>query len=153
MWIRFWLGQLAQLIATVIGWFLLIPFCLAQAWSINARSIKDGRPIDTWKFSWLNAIYGNPEDGVSGGTAVIWRNGMPVPYRPNLWSPLRALLWSGFRNSCDNLKYVFSLPRPEYVNNPGDGGYWIGGPMKYWWKFKFGYQLENGYNVPVVGLK
>jgi len=29
----------------------------------------------------------------------------------------------------------------------------LGGPIVYWWKFKFGYQIENGYNVPVIGLK
>jgi hypothetical protein len=138
---KFWASQLLMTIATILGWFLLIPFCIGKAWSVNARSIKDGRPIDTWKYSWLNYIYGNPEDGVSGGCAVVWTSGSPGPYRPGLstWPGLRAYLWSAVRNSCDNLKYVFSIP--------GDG------PIVHWWKFKFGYQRENGYNVPVVGLK
>lgn len=137
LWLKFWGGQAVQLLAMVLGWVVLIPVCLAKAWKPGEKSIKDWREIDLWKWEWLNYFCGNPEDGVSGGQALINGN---QPYMPNAWfDAWRAYCWSAWRNSCDNLKYVFSIP--------GNG------PMKYVGPFKFGYQTENGYNVPVVGLK
>jgi hypothetical protein len=105
-----------KILAQIIGWFVLIPFCLAQAWEPcwQTERIKDGRPrtIDRWSWAPLNRIYGNPEDGVSGQHALIWVGGIPrkvVPhlkaYRPNTWPPLRAWLWSAWRNSANQLNY------------------------------------------------
>jgi hypothetical protein len=141
---RFIAVQAIQLAATVLGWFVLIPFCLGRLWLADQqlRSIKDGRPIDDWDLPWLNFIYGNPEDGVSGQTALVWGpNGLEA-YMPNAWAPWRAYCWSALRNSCDNLKYVFA---------------WAEGPLwtysfKVWrWTIrgKLGWQEENGYHVPV----
>jgi len=106
-WLWFAIVQLVMLAATVLGWLLLIPFCLAQAWIADASSIKDGRPIDRWSWKPLNSIYGNMEDGVSGQTALIWVNGSLSYYRPRAWAPWRAYLWSAWRNSADGLKYAF----------------------------------------------
>lgn len=73
-----WFGwvQWVMLWATVLGWFLLIPFCLTHAWtkgglwpSINPTH----RAIDRWRWQMLNKVYGNPEDGVSGQTASAAR--------------------------------------------------------------------------------
>lgn len=135
VWMWFVTIQLIQLAATGIGWVLLIPFCLARAWdSYTARSIKDQRVIDTWRWSPLNWIYGNPEDGVSGQTALIWQNGVQVEYMPRAWAPWRAYVWSGWRNSCDNLKYVFR---------------WSGGPWvrKTWSLFGIDLYLQAGWNT------
>lgn len=144
IWLKFFLGQFVMLLAMIIGLLLLPVPCLLRAWRDSAdSSIKDKRKIDEWKWSWLNYIYGNPEDGVSGKYALVWAGGNLVPYLPTAPDWWRAFRWSALRNSVDNLKYVFSRP----LDNGKDG------PIIYWWKFKFGYQLENGFNVPVIGLK
>lgn len=139
-WIWFVMVQLISLVATVVGWFVLIPFCLGRLWLLDmqTKSIKDGRFIDTWDSRIIQAIYGNPEDGVSGAQALISGN---QPYMPEAWAPWRAYCWSALRNSCDNLKYVFA---------------WKDGPFKQWTLFgrpqHAGWQMENGFNVPVISL-
>jgi len=138
-WLWFAIVQLICLVATIVGWFLLIPFCLTRAWVDNATSIKDGRQVDSWRWKPLNAIWGNPEDGVSGLTALVWIDGALTFYRPNAWAPWRAYLWSGWRNSADGLKYIFR---------------WENGPLVEFELFgkphKLGWQLENGVKVPVI---
>jgi hypothetical protein len=138
-WPWFALVQLISLLATVVGWVLLIPFCLARAWILDDQSIKDGRPVDRWRWSVLNVVFGNPEDGVSGGTALVWVNGVLSPYMPNAWAPWRAYCWSAWRNSADGLKYVFA---------------WENGPFKevtvFGKRHKIGWQRENGVKVPVI---
>lgn len=138
-WVWFWTVQLIMLVAMIIGWFVLIPFCLAHAWKDDAAiSVKDGRKISVWKWGLLNRIAGNKEDGASGKEALVNGN---RPYMPNAWAPWRAYLWSGWRNSVDNLKYEFADPK---------------GPLLEWKLFgrpqKIGYQMENGFNVPVISL-
>lgn len=98
-WTYFAFVQLISLIATMIGWVLLIPFCLREAW-VPAGS------IDRWALGPFNLIYGNPEDGVSGRYALIWNaeGTTRVPYMSNAWAPWRAYLWSGWRNSANGLK-------------------------------------------------
>jgi hypothetical protein len=92
----------------VVGYFILIPPCLSRAWEPCQSTInpfgRAPRPISRWINPWLNTIYGNREDGVSGAEALVWftpPGGQPVrvPYRPNTWAPLRAWLWSAWRNS------------------------------------------------------
>lgn len=166
IWLKFAFAQLVQFIAAFAGLLVLIPFCLAHAWTAGGEpklrgpdnyrllqvfSIKDGRPIDIWKWrrlNLLNRVYGNPEDGVSGLYALVRGDQRYIPYfyvNPVLnWLHLAwcAYCWSALRNSCDNLKYVFAVP---------------GAPLKQWsfrlgkWAVsgKMGYQMENGYNVPV----
>jgi hypothetical protein len=144
IWVWFTLVQLIQLVATILGWFFLLPFCILKAWKLNAVSIKDSRPIDSWTWSLLNTVYGNPEDGVSGSQAVVYTNGIPGPYGASIRSAAyRAYLWSALRNSCDNLKYLFSYSK---------------GPLKVillWggWGIKLGWQMENGFNVPVLSVR
>jgi hypothetical protein len=135
-WIYFAVVQIIALVAMVIGWFLLIPFCLAQSYGLST-SVNDGRLIDTWRYSWLQAVYGNPEDGVSGRTALIWLNGVTQgPYMPDAWAPWRAYCWSAWRNSADNLKYVFA---------------WNGGPFYRWANSKYFFQAGwNASGAPVL---
>lgn len=135
-WTWFALVQLICLIATIVGWILLIPFCLIEAWIADISSAKDGRPIDRWSWKPLNSIYGNREDGVSGQTALIWVNGSLSFYRPRSWAPARAYLWSAWRNSANGLKYMFQ---------------WKGGPLcrKEWkrWYVQFGWNTSG---LPVL---
>jgi hypothetical protein len=142
-WVRFAAAQVFQVEATVAGWFVLIPFCLFREWEMSPiPSIKDGRTIDQWTWGPANLVLGNPEDGVSGQTAVVFTTGAAGPYMPGAWAPWRAYCWSALRNSCDSLKYFFALK----------GGPLIEKPYRLWkWSFaaKFGWQVENGISVPV----
>lgn len=139
-WLWFAVVQFISLLATVVGWGLLIPFCLAQAWDNAGRlSIKDRRAIDAWNWIPLNCVYGNPEDGVSGRDAILIGGGS---YMPGAWAPWRAYCWSALRNSADNLKYVFAWKAGPYVSGQ-------------FWRFNYGlgWKPENGYNVPVLSIK
>lgn len=140
-WVWYTIVQLISLMAALIGVVVLIPVCLAFQYTAGrpAKSIKDGRVIDAWKWDWMNFIYGNPEDGVSGVFARIWINGTTqTPYMPNAWAPWRAYCWSALRNSADNLKYVFAWSKGPYAELVFLGRTW-----------KFGWQKENGIKVPV----
>ncbi len=154
-WGTYMIAELTMILATACGWFILIPFCLFQDWQMSPiPSINDGkRTIDEWKWMWLNRIYGNPEDGVSGQMALVWINGTTrVPYRPNTWPPLRAYLWSAWRNSADMLKY-----RLGWVTPSGQRGPYIKGTIQLFSKtfsYELGYKLENSiWMVPVFGFK
>jgi hypothetical protein len=129
-WIWYVTAQLIMCFFMVLGWVLLIPFCVAHAWAIRPTfSIKDGRVIDQWKCRMLRFAYDNIEDGVSGQQALIGdATGKLVPYMPLsvdirrpypwwvyttrawLYDAWRAYCWSAWRNSCDALKYRFAWP-------------------------------------------
>lgn len=152
IWLKFIAIQLGMLAATVAGWFILLPFCLAHAWSdwdhqlagsVRFKSIKDKRDIDQWSAPLLRVLYNNPEDGVSGQTALVWNadGTKQVEYAPSHLPWLNAYLWSAWRNSADNLKYVFADPKGPLVTFKLFGR-----------TCKAGWQMENGYNVPVFSL-
>lgn len=146
IWLKFAAIQLIQLLATVVGWVLLLPFCWAHAWKLNSFSDwKVGNKIvDRWSWEPLNYIYGNPEDGVCGMFALVWSTlGYQQPYMPSAGVPAwwRAYCWSAWRNSCDNLKYVFADPKGPLVTFKLFGR-----------TVKMGWQMENGYNVPVLSI-
>ena len=152
VWTWFWFIQGVMFCAMVIGWPLLIIPCLLRCWILNATSIKDGRQIDTWSLSPLNPIYKNPEDGVSGQQALVWSKDDPpalVPYMPDAWPPWRAWKWSAWRNSCNNLQYVFA--------RPGEGPYKEGTfkLLYVWdWTYQMGWKIKNStWNVPVLSIK
>jgi hypothetical protein len=161
-WLWYIVVQLIMAFFMVLGWLLLIPFCLAHAWEAPSRhrvSIKDNRPIDIWRWRPLNKVYGNPEDGVSGQQAIVWdpAGTAQVPYMPlpafalRLWTlaPLnwqarifvwlldawRAYCWSAWRNSSDGLKYLFA---------------WSRGPQATIRGYKIGWWEENGKKVPLL---
>lgn len=146
------LYALAQLlstwIATPLGWVLLIYPCLAQRWTgANFPSIKplpDRANVDEWHSSFLQMVFGNMEDGVSGQQARIWQGTPPVlgPYMPKASAWWRAYCWSALRNSADQLKYVFA-----WESGPrADGTWFLGRPYTIGWK------SENGHNVLVCDL-
>lgn len=91
----------------------------------------------------LRLCYNNPEDGVSGQTALVWNSTgtKQIPYAPTQFAWLNGYLWSACRNSCDNLKYVFADPNGPLVTFRvlGRTG-------------KVGWQVENGVSVPVMSL-
>lgn len=139
---RFALAAMVQWAATVLGWALLLPFCLARSWRMSPwPSVKDKRQIDEWRWEPLNWIYGNPEDGVSGAQAIVWDNGVQEPYMVGAPAWWRAYCWSAWRNSADQLKYFFAWSEgPLYERDLGS------------LVFRIGWQLENGQRLPVLSL-
>jgi hypothetical protein len=118
----FYLGQIPQLALAPVGWIILaVPCALGAYGDHGVKSNKvwpppyehyNGRPIDTWDWQWLNAWFGNPEDGVSGQNALVWGDGVNAPYGQlyiynATGSRWKAYCWSAWRNSVDALKYVF----------------------------------------------
>lgn len=114
--VGFYLGQVPQLLLVPVGLVLLAWPCFSRAWGLHGvKSNKvwqpphdclNGRPIDSWDWDWLNKWFGNPEDGVSGQTALIWNGTTLVTYNPD-GSRWKAYVWSAWRNSVDALKYKF----------------------------------------------
>lgn len=106
------------ILAPLYGLVVLIKPCLKQEWVECQSTVnpfgRAPRTIDCWKDPWLQSIYGNPEDGVSGKDALVWYTppgGAPrqVPYRSPFtqWAPWRAYCWSAWRNTADQLKYTY----------------------------------------------
>lgn len=104
--------------AELLGFIVLLPACLLRAWtdpdypSIKPLPYSRRYSVDEWSWNWLNYWYGNSEDGVSGGDALVWGSGANagklVWYYSTLprWVPLwaRAYAWSAWRNGANNLK-------------------------------------------------
>lgn len=137
-WLLYALVQLWMLAFWLLGLLVLIVPCWRQSWQPSKRlSIKDGqRVIDEWKspvMHWLGMH--NPEDGDSGQHALIWRNGVQVPFMPNADPRWRAYCWSALRNSADGWKYWFA---------------WEGGPFATF--TVFGHTIKLGWQngLPVL---
>lgn len=105
------------LVLMPVGWVVVGAACIFKAWKFPyATSIKplpNRRLVDGW--SWpINALYGNPEDGVSGVDALgpSWLGAYnPQGYR---W---RAFLWN-LRNWASGFNYrnwPFSLTPPLFI--------------------------------------
>lgn len=136
-WLYFAFVQLSSLVAMVIGWFILIIPCALGAWKPVDRVYcpmwmeQQGLPKGTiyiWKLNWMNAVWGNDEDGVTG---PLWYND-PI-------SKWRAYLWSAWRNSANNLRFVFrNFNGPFYRKQIGN------------WYFQAGW-YPNGFPVLSAG--
>lgn len=147
LWIAYIGIQLVNILARVVGWFVLPRLCNAQAWHDVPSTLEPGRTIDAWNSPIVEAVYGNKEDGGSGKHALIWYTppgGAPVevPYMPDASPSWRARCWQE-RNSAANLKYVFARE-----DGPFKTGTWLFGRRTY----KFGWQREKGIKVPVFSL-
>lgn len=104
--------------AVALGFVVLLPFCVAQAWvpgDVSIKPIGSRRIIDEWSIPLLNKWYGNPEDGVSGQDARLpswdYTNKVLdfVPYWPSAPAWLRAYAWSAWRNSANQLKRTVGI--------------------------------------------
>lgn len=114
--VAYYVGQIPQLLLMPVGLILLIIPCAFKLWGMHGNKTNkvwaapfenlNGREIDSWDWNWLNTWFGNPEDGVSGMTALVWDLDKLVPYNPS-GSRWKAYCWSAWRNSVDALKYKF----------------------------------------------
>lgn len=85
--------------------------------------IFPSRAILTWRWAWMNPVWGNDEDGVDGlrggeGGQEWWVS------KTEEWSPFkRMFVWSAIRNPVGNLRFVQPLcPRLDWKRVD----YWIG---------------------------
>jgi hypothetical protein len=98
----------------LLGYAIIPFFCLAQYWTASISTAGPYKPhaIDRWRATWLNTIYGNPEDGVSGRFAIIWGSGpnlgVRVPYMQGRNPVWRACCWN-YRNMANQLKRTWGL--------------------------------------------
>lgn len=148
-WLYFALVQLVGLATGVAGLLVLAPACYLHAWTapdtLSIKPVPLGRKVDRWRWDWLNAVWGNPEDGVSGQQALIWIHGKQSPFMPGAKPGWRAYVWSALRNPSDRMKYRFPWASgPLYQRRFSVFGRKL--------QFKAGWQLENGVKVPVLGL-
>ncbi len=135
-WLYFAFVQVVALIAWFVGIFLLIVPCALGAWeTVDQIYVPDGTPkglpkgtIYVWKWDWLNKIWGNDEDGVVGPPLYN--------YEQSGW---RAYLWSAWRNSANNLRFLFrNFNGPFYRKEIGN------------WYFQCGW-YPNGFPVLSAG--
>ncbi len=158
-WGSYGAAQLAMMVATVVGWVVLILPCLLRAWELSPiPSINDGRKIDQWKWKWLRWAWDNPEDGVSGRMALVWAGSAREPYYPSKsvpwydWAPWRAYMWSAWRNSANMLKYRYGYQ----LRTPGPVGPYRAGTFQVLgvhFVYAIGYKVENSdWVVPVAGI-
>ena len=133
-WIYFAFVQLVCGIAMVIGWVLLLPWCAMKLWVVKASPYFN-KDVTAWSAQWMQAVYGNWEDGVTGvGTS----KGPYLTTAPDWW---RAYMWCAWRNSCNNLRFAFRWYGKD------------GAPFFYWqnkagtWHFKCGWFYDNGFPV------
>jgi hypothetical protein len=115
-------------VAEMLGFVVLLPASVMHAWTappayISIKPVLTTQParlvVDEWRWNWLNAWYGNSEDGVSGQQALLQVDGQYV-YYPTLfpsWTPkwCIAYAWSAWRNGANNLKRPL---RPAGQNTP-----------------------------------
>jgi len=105
----------------------------------------NARPIDAFKWKWLNKICGNPEDGASGKQALVW-NGLDlvsfavytglVGHSNSAW----RLAWRwNMRNKVQMMKYALAIP--------GVGPYKTFTFLGH--TYGYGYKIVCGLNVPV----
>jgi hypothetical protein len=131
-WAWFAMVQLIALLVTVLGWVLLIPFAALRLWTMRESRYFPGRQIAVWRGGWLMWPFGNEEDGVTG--AEFYR----ARFKDDR---LCAYLWSAWRNSANNLRFVFR---------------WQGGPFWRWENAKHTFYVQcgfypNGYPVLSAG--
>ena len=95
-WLLFIVVQLIAFVCTVVGWVILLPMAALGMW-VTRQSYEYPKVVTAWRGGALTFLWGNEEDGVTGADF----------YLPHAPSRLRAYLWSAWRNSANNLRFVF----------------------------------------------
>jgi hypothetical protein len=122
-WAWFAIIQLSALLVTILGWVLLIPFAALRLWTVQDSPYFPGRKVEVWRGGLLMFPWGNLEDGVIG--AEFYR----ARYKDDR---LCAYLWSAWRNSANNLRFLFR---------------WLGGPFWRWENSKHTFYIQIGWNT------
>ena len=130
-WILFALMQCVLAAFFLVGTVLLIPFAALRAWRPRPSKIYTDRTVLAWRGGWLLYPWDNEEDGVTGNAS----------YRAHYAdSGLSAYRWSAWRNSANNLRFLFA---------------WKDGPFKRveyrGWYAQAGFRPDTGWPVLSAG--
>lgn len=93
-WLKIVLLFISQIFLTVIGWFIL-PFFMTRIEPFECVNI-DSRPNARFKDKWIDAIFGNVNDGNEGDAPY------KAKYKSLSW--WTRYNWCAFRNPVNNLK-------------------------------------------------
>lgn len=130
-WIWFIFVQLVELVAFIVGLFVLLPLAATGAWYTRNSRYFPGRAVTVWRGGKLTWIWGNEEDGVTGAPFYVVQH-------PNIH--MRAYFWSALRNPANNLRFVFQ---------------WKGGPFYRWENKAKSFYAQAGWysnGYPVLSL-
>lgn len=131
-WAWFAVVEIVCLAAMVVGWVLLLPMAWLRLWR-HGVSEHYGHIISVWRWRWVDKVWGNDEDGVLGADFYVRRV-------PNVrW---RAYLWSAWRNSSNNLRWLFAWPGGPYYRWGTDSG----------WRGHVGFKPTEGWPVVSANL-
>ncbi len=122
-WVWFVIVQLIAFAFFLVGIVVLLPLAFARAWVDRPSRYFPNRTVTAWVGGWLTFPWGNEEDGVTGADFYQKR------FKPShLW--LCAYLWSAWRNSANNLRFVFR---------------WVGGPFFRWENTQRTFYMQAGF--------
>ena len=131
-WAWFVVVQLVCFAAMVVGWFLLAPLAAGKFWK-EGWSEHYEYVINVWRWKWIDRVWGNDEDGVTG--ALFYRERVPG----TRWC---TYLWTAWRNSSNNLRGVFARPQGPYYRWGGTSG----------WRGHVGFKPITGWPVLSANL-
>jgi hypothetical protein len=124
-WLYFIAVQVISLALTAIGWVILLPLALLRQWTYDPNT---DRLHWRWKLLWL---WDNSEDGLT-----------PFWYLPNSDIRLRVYLWTAWRNSVGNFRFIPGVSRKS-------------GPfyriVRKGWYFQAGFRPDHGWPVLSAG--
>ena len=134
-WLYFAGFQVVCAALMVLGWVILLPAAACKFWEPAWSVHYPGSRINVWKWRWLDAIWGNDEDGVTGA---------PFYQAQFADERVRAYMWTAWRNSTNNMRWASAIP----------GGVFIRWTSKSRRRFQMGFRPGDGWPVfrPFVKL-
>lgn len=129
-WLWFVIIQILSLCLMVVGWIVLIPFVLLKSWHTGNSPVYSDRNITMWNLSILDKIYGNWEDGVVP----------PDWYMTGINTLWRTYMWTAWRNSTNNLRWIFLWKDGPWFQYRNKGYY-----------FQAGWRPDTGWYVLSAG--
>lgn len=110
-WCYFALCELVALVVLFPLGLLLVGWCCARrnytlpatSSPLSIKPLPQRTHVDTWGWKWMQPVYGNPEDGVTGFCAY-------GPSWTGAYNPTRsrwlAFVWSALRNWANGFGYL-----------------------------------------------
>lgn len=126
-WTRWYLFEIGCAWMMVAGWVILLPMAAFKLWHVSESLHYPGRMITAWNCRWIDMVWGNAEDGVTGAPFYMKR----IPNER--W---RAYMWSAWRNSTNNMRWGGTLKGGPFFRHVGKK-----------WIFQAGYRPDNGWPV------
>lgn len=110
---------LVSVVLGLIGIPLVSLAALGRQWELQESRVWPGRMIRRWWHlaRWMNAIYGNEQDGIDGVPQNSQPSNAEWPDRKFRDLVARVIAWSAFRNATNNLRFLHHFaPWLKWVN-------------------------------------